>query len=160
MYVCRWRVTSVPHQLFVSAFTKAKRGSFAMKHTFFSRLGITAFLGLIVGSFILAGCGGSITNGTSGSANCSGLPPLAKKAHYRIGFSQEVNNAPWRIAETTSVQEAASAAGDTVVYTDAQNSDSKQVSDIQSIIAQHPDVLLISPLTESGEVSAIPQSHA
>lgn len=131
-----------------------------MKHTLFSRLGLIAFLSLVVGSFILAGCGGSNGPGASTSASCSGLPPLAKKDHYRIGFSQEVDNAPWRIAETTSVQEAASAAGDTVIYTDAQNSDSKQVSDIQSIIAQHPDVLLISPLTESGEVSAIQQAQA
>lgn len=131
-----------------------------MKHTLFSRLGMLAFLSLVIGSFILVGCGGSNGPGASTSANCSGLPPLAKKDHYRIGFSQEVDNAPWRIAETTSVQEAASAAGDTVIYTDAQNSDSKQVSDIQSIIAQHPDVLLISPLTEDGEVSAIQQAHA
>ena len=76
-----------------------------------------------------------------------------------IGFSQEVNNSPWRIAETTSVEEQASAHGDTVIYTDAQNSDSKQVSDIQSIIAQHPDVILIAPLTEDGEVSAIQQAR-
>lgn len=131
-----------------------------MKHSFFSRLGMFAFLGLILGGLVLTGCGGSGGSGASASSNCTGLPPLAKKAHYRIGFSQEVDNAPWRIAETTSVQEAASAAGDTVIYTDAQNSDSKQVSDIQSIIAQHPDVLLISPLTEDGEVSAIQQAHA
>ncbi len=131
-----------------------------MKHAFFSRLGMFAFLSLVLGGLVLTGCGGSSGSGATASSNCSGLPPLAKKAHYRIGFSQEVDNAPWRIAETTSVQEAASAAGDTVIYTDAQNSDSKQVSDIQSIIAQHPDVLLISPLTEDGEVSAIQQAHA
>jgi ribose transport system substrate-binding protein len=132
-----------------------------MKHYIFSRFGISSLLGLILGSMLLVACGGS-SGGTGGTAstNCNGLPPLPKKAHYRIGFSQEVDNAPWRIAETTSVQEAASAAGDTVIYTDAQNSDSKQVSDIQSIIAQHPDVLLISPLTEDGEVSAIQQAHA
>lgn len=131
-----------------------------MKHSMFSRLGITAFLSLIALSMVLVGCGSSSGTGASPSANCANLPPLPKKAHYRIGFSQEVDNAPWRIAETTSVQEAASAAGDTVIYTDAQNSDSKQVSDIQSIIAQHPDVLLISPLTEDGEISAIKQAHA
>ena len=50
------------------------------------------------------------------------------------------------------------ARGDTVIYTDAQNSDSKQVSDIQSIIAQKPDVILIAPLTQDGEVSAIKQA--
>src|SRR5262245_2959961 len=104
-----------------------------MKHYIFSRLSVFSVLSLIIGSLILVACGGSSGGtGSSASTNCNGLPPLPKKAHYRIGFSQEVDNAPWRIAETTSVQEAASAAGDTVIYTDAQNSDSKQVSDIQS----------------------------
>lgn len=133
-----------------------------MKHKLFLKLGLLPFIALVAFSFILAGCGGSNSPGTgaSTSASCGGLPPLPKKAHYRVGFAQEVDNAPWRIAETTSVQEAASAAGDTVIYTDAQNSDSKEVSDIESIIAQHPDVLLISPLTEDGEVSAILQAHA
>lgn len=131
-----------------------------MKHTIFSRFGLFTLLILVVGSFTLVGCGSSGGPGSSTSASCPGLPPLPKKAHYRVGFAQEVNNAPWRIAETTSVQEAASAAGDTVIYTDAQNSDSKEVSDIQSIIAQRPDVLLISPLTEDGEVSAILQARA
>jgi ribose transport system substrate-binding protein len=130
-----------------------------MKQTTLSRLGMFMFLSLVISS-ILVGCGSTSGPVVSTSANCAGLPPLPKKDHYRIGFSQEVDNAPWRIAETTSVQEAASAAGDTVSYTDAQNSDSKQVSDIQSIIAQHPDILLISPLTEDGEVSAIQQAHA
>lgn len=131
-----------------------------MKLNFFSRLSVLTFLGLIIGGMMLTGCGGSGGTGGTSSTSCTGPVPLPKKAHYRIGFSQEVDNAPWRIAETTSVQEAASAAGDTVIYTDAQNSDSKQVSDIESIIAQHPDVLLISPLTEDGEVSAIKQAHA
>jgi ribose transport system substrate-binding protein len=132
-----------------------------MKFKIFSRFGLTMLMSIVIGSALLAACGGGTgTPGSSTSASCGGLPPLPKKAHYRVGFSQEVNNAPWRIAETTSVQEAASAAGDTVIYTDAQNSDSKQVSDIQSIIAQHPDVLLISPLTEDGEISAIQQAHA
>jgi len=129
-----------------------------MGHGKILRSGLTFVMGLFMLGFILTACGS--TGSTTAAANCTGAVPLAKKAHYRIGFSQEVDNSPWRIAETTSVQEAASAAGDTVIYTDAQNSDSKQVSDIQSIIAQHPDVLLISPLTEDGEISAIKQAHA
>ncbi len=131
-----------------------------MKQSIILKLGVFTFLALVSFSIILVGCGSPGGTGSSTSVSCPNLPTLPKKAHYLIGFSQEVDNAPWRIAETTSVQEAASAAGDTVIYTDAQNSDSKQVSDIESIIAQHPDVLLISPLTEDGEVSAILQARA
>lgn len=127
-----------------------------MKRKQFFSLNLVALLFML----LLSACGGSSSgSGNTASASCSGLPPLPKKAHYKIGFSQEVNNAPWRIAETTSVEEEASKRGDTIIYTDAQNSDSKQVSDIQSLIAQKPDVLLISPLTEDGEVSAIKQAH-
>ena len=39
--------------------------------------------------------------------------------------------------------------------TDAGGQDAKQVSDIQSLISQQVNVLIIAPLTESGEVSAI-----
>jgi ribose transport system substrate-binding protein len=131
-----------------------------MKHKVFVKLGLLSFIALVAFGIVLTGCGGSSGPGATTSTSCTSLPTLPKKAHYRVGFSQEVDNAPWRIAETTSVQEAASAAGDTVIYTDAQNSDSKQVSDIESIIAQHPDVLLISPLTEDGEISAIQQARA
>jgi galactofuranose transport system substrate-binding protein len=152
-------VASVTQRGIVSPFAQGKRGSLAMKHKIFLKLGLLPFVALVAFGFILSGCGGSST-GASTSTSCTSLPTLPKKAHYRVGFSQEVDNAPWRIAETTSVQEAASTAGDTVIYTDAQNSDSKQVSDIESIIAQHPDVLLISPLTEDGEISAIQQARA
>ncbi|GCE09237.1 ABC transporter substrate-binding protein [Dictyobacter aurantiacus] len=131
-----------------------------MRQRTFLHHGIPLVLALFLFSTFLIACGGDNTSGNASSSGCSSPPKLAKKSHYRVGFSQQVNNAPWRIAETTSVQEEASRRGDTVIYTDAQNSDSKQVSDIQSIIAQHPDVLLIAPLTEDGEVSAIKQAAA
>ena len=131
-----------------------------MNHRGFLRFSLPAMMGVLILGTLITACGGGSTASSGGSGSCSSPPPLTKKAHYRIGFSQEVNNAPWRIAETTSIEEEASKYGDTVIYTDAQNSDSKQVSDIQSIIAQHPDVILIAPLTEDGEVSAIKQAAA
>jgi galactofuranose transport system substrate-binding protein len=130
-----------------------------MGHGKFLRTGMSMLMGLFILGSLLAACGGSGSGTTStGSGGCSSPPKLVKKAHYKVGFSQQVNNAPWRIAETNSVLGAIKSHGDTAIFTDANNSDSKQVSDIQSIIAQHPDVLLISPLTESGEVSAIKQA--
>lgn len=132
-----------------------------MNHRRFPRFSVPVMIGTVILGMLITACGGGgTTTSGSGSSSCSSPPQLPKKAHYRIGFSQEVNNAPWRIAETTSIEEEASKNGDTVIYTDAQNSDSKQVSDIQSIIAQHPDVILIAPLTEDGEVSAIKQASA
>ncbi|MDQ2716031.1 MAG: substrate-binding domain-containing protein, partial [Chloroflexota bacterium] len=135
-----------------------------MKHILFSKVRVSLLLLMLVGGFILASCGGSSTgnNGSpaNGTTGCSSPPKLVKKAHYKVGFSQEVTNSPWRVAETNSIKTEAAKRGDQVIVTDAQNSDSKQVSDIQSIIAQKPDVLLVAPLTEQGEVSAIKQAAA
>ena len=134
-----------------------------MGHSKFLRTSFSMLISVLFLGFALAACGatgGSTASSSSGGCSSSGALTIPKKDHYRIGFSQEVNNSPWRIAETTSIEEEASAHGDTVIFTDANNSDSKQVSDIQSIIAQKPDVLLIAPLTEDGEVSAIKQARA
>ena len=132
-----------------------------MGHGKFLRTSMSMLMGLFILGSLLAACGSTGSGGGStstGSGGCSSPPKLAKKTHYKVGFSQQVNNAPWRIAETNSVLGEIKSHGDTPIFTDANNSDSKQVSDIQSIIAQHPDVLLISPLTENGEVSAIKQA--
>ncbi|MDQ2902825.1 MAG: ABC transporter substrate-binding protein [Ktedonobacteraceae bacterium] len=135
-----------------------------MKHILFSKVRVSLLLLTLVGGFILASCGGGSTGGNgspgNGTTGCSSPPKLVKKAHYKVGFSQEVTNSPWRVAETNSIKTEAAKRGDQVIVTDAQNSDSKQVSDIQSIIAQKPDVILIAPLTEQGEVSAIKQAAA
>jgi ribose transport system substrate-binding protein len=130
-----------------------------MGHSKFRYSSFSVLIGILIIAFSLSACGG--TSGSTASSGCSASspPPLAKKDHYRIGFSQEVNNSPWRIAETTSIENQIKQHGDTPIVTDAQNSDSKQVSDIQSIIAQHPDLILIAPLTENGEVSAIKQAR-
>ena len=95
-----------------------------MNHRGFLRFSLPAMMGVLILGMLITACGGGSTASGGGSGSCSSPPPLAKKAHYRIGFSQEVNNAPWRIAETTSIEEEASKNGDTVIYTDAQNSDS------------------------------------
>ncbi|MBC7545398.1 MAG: hypothetical protein H7338_21945, partial [Candidatus Sericytochromatia bacterium] len=41
----------------------------------------------------------------------AGLPPLAKKATYKVGFSQVESNNPWRIAETKSMRDEAAKRG-------------------------------------------------
>ena len=35
------------------------------------------------------------------------LPPLAKKASYKVGFAQTDSNNPWRLAQTESMQSEA-----------------------------------------------------
>jgi ABC-type sugar transport system substrate-binding protein len=121
---------------------------------------------------LLAGCGGgnggdNTASGDSGgscslvdaddpgnSAAPSGVPTadqapeLAAKPTYTVAFSQNASNNPWRLAETKSMQEEADKQGVQLTVTDANNQQSKQIADIQGLIAQKPDALFIAPITE------------
>ena len=67
-----------------------------------------------------------------------------------VAFSQmEMNNA-WRVAETNSIQEEAKARGVKLIYTDASGDTAKQVSDIEDIVSQNPDVIMIAPREYEG----------
>jgi len=75
-------------------------------------------------------------------------PKLTKKSTYNVAFSQNASNNPWRLAETASMKAEAKKLGYKLTVTDANNSQSKQIADVKSLIAQHPDVLFIAPITE------------
>src|SRR3954451_443381 len=83
------------------------------------------------------------------------LPPLKKKDHYKVGFAQTESNNPWRLAETASMQDEAKKRGDQLVYTDAQGSAAKQVSDVNSMIAQKVDMIFLAPREEKPLIPAI-----
>ncbi|KOV50854.1 sugar ABC transporter substrate-binding protein [Streptomyces sp. AS58] len=85
----------------------------------------------------------------------AGLPPLGQKDTYKVGFAQAESNNPWRIAQTKSMQDEAAKLGYQLVYTDAQGSAAKQVSDVSSMIAQGVDVIFLSLREEKPLVPAI-----
>jgi len=73
-------------------------------------------------------------------------PPLDKKDKYTVGFSQVGSNNPWRIAETNSMKQTfETELGWTLIATDANEDTNKQLSDIDSIIAQRPDIFIFPP---------------
>ncbi|MFC5596390.1 ABC transporter substrate-binding protein [Deinococcus cellulosilyticus] len=78
----------------------------------------------------------------------TGLPKLAVKAKYKIGFAQTESNNPWRIAQTKSMQDEAKKLGWQLVYTDAAGSAAKQVADVRSMIAQKVDAIFLAPREE------------
>jgi ribose transport system substrate-binding protein len=74
------------------------------------------------------------------------LPPLEEKDSYTVGFSQVGSNNPWRIAETESMQRTfEEELGWTLIMTDANEDTAKQLADIDSIIAQQPDIMIFPP---------------
>lgn len=88
------------------------------------------------------------------------LPPLAEKEVYKVGFAQSENNNPWRIAETNSFQDVAKECGWQLIVSDAASSASKQVSDVDSMIAQGVDVIFLPPREEKPLVPAVMKAKA
>ncbi len=82
-------------------------------------------------------------------------------ADITVGFSQMENNMPWRIAETNSMANEAEARGvGNYIYTDAQSDTAKQLTDIESLIAQGVDYLVIAPREAEGLESAMESAAA
>ncbi|MBA3337502.1 MAG: ABC transporter substrate-binding protein [Chloroflexia bacterium] len=72
-------------------------------------------------------------------------PPLAKKESYKVAFAQVGSNNPWRLGETKSMQDEAERLGHELIMTDANEDTSKQLADIDSLIAQKPDIFIFPP---------------
>lgn len=67
-----------------------------------------------------------------------------------IAFSQGDNGNSWRVTETEDVQRAVEERGYTFIWADAGADPSKQLSDVEDLLAQSPDLLILDPVeTES-----------
>ena len=74
---------------------------------------------------------------------------------YVVGFSQMESNNPWRIAQTKSLRDEAAKQGVSLVVTDAQSQTSKQVSDVEDLIARRVNVILLAPREYDGLAPAL-----
>ncbi|MFN7023565.1 MAG: ABC transporter substrate-binding protein [Pseudorhizobium sp.] len=92
---------------------------------------------------------------TSFGLNAQELPKLEKKETYKVGFAQTESNNPWRIAQTNSMKAEAEKLGHQLVYTDAAGSAAKQVSDVNSMIAQGVDLIFLAPREEKPLIPAV-----
>ncbi len=78
-----------------------------------------------------------------------GMAQAADKA-LTIGFAQTGAESEWRTANTDSVKAAATAAGVTLKFSDAQQKQENQIKAIRSFIAQKVDVIILAPLVATG----------
>lgn len=104
---------------------------------------------LLAVALITASCnrqGGETSGGNTGGA------PGGKKT---VGFSQMENNGPWRIAETKSMRDEAAKRGYELVVTDAQSQTSKQVSDVEDLIARRVSAIFLAPREFEGLAPAL-----
>ena len=74
-----------------------------------------------------------------------------------VGFSQMENNNPWRIAETNSMRQEAARRSERfdLVVTDAQGQTSKQVSDVEDLVARGVDAIFLAPREYEGLAPAL-----
>jgi ABC-type sugar transport system substrate-binding protein len=77
-----------------------------------------------------------------------------------VGFSQMEMNNPWRIAETKSIQDEAKKRGIQLVYSDAQGQTSKQVSNVEDMIARQVDYIVLAPREYEGLTPALESAKA
>jgi ribose transport system substrate-binding protein len=139
-------------------------------------------------ALVLTGCGKSETSGSTASSDATGgaqqLATAAPDAaagggegctleqygveegldlkEMVVGFSQSEKEAnPFRIAETQSIRDEAEAVGvKKLLVTNAQTQLSKQISDIQDMIAQGAQALIIAPLNSTGLEPALEAAKA
>ena len=105
-------------------------------------------IGLVV---LLAACSGGEPK--SGAEN-GGAKPIV------LGFSQIGAESEWRTANTRSIQEAATAAGITLRFSDAQQKQENQIKALRSFIAQRVDVIAFSPVVETGWETVLREAKA
>ncbi|HEX8398616.1 MAG TPA: ABC transporter substrate-binding protein [Pyrinomonadaceae bacterium] len=97
-------------------------------------------------ALVLAGCNRSGGQGSGGGGGDK------KKI---VGFSQMENDGPWRIAETKSMREEAAKRGYELIITDAQKQTSKQISDVEDLVARGVSAIFLAPREFEGLAPAL-----
>jgi galactofuranose transport system substrate-binding protein len=105
-------------------------------------------------TLLQAGAGAALLGVTARHAFAQ-YPKMKEKATYKAGFAQSESNNPWRLAETASMKAEAEKLGWQLVYTDAASSAAKEVSDVNSLIAQGVDVIFLVPREERPLIPAV-----
>lgn len=67
-----------------------------------------------------------------------------------VGYSQIGAESGWRMANTKSIQDEAAKRGIDLRFSDAQQKQENQIKALRSFIAQGVDVIMVSPVVESG----------
>lgn len=84
-------------------------------------------------------------------SGCAGKQePPAEAASVVVGFSQLGSESSWRIANTASMEQAAKDAGFGLMMENANQKQEKQIDAIRSFIAYQVDVIVFSPIVETG----------
>ena len=114
---------------------------------------LTLVLSLVM-IFAFIGCTKETPNTQTGDNGAAG----GKK--YKVGLSMNTLNNPFFVDAKNGVQKAADENNVELIVTDAQNSAATQVSDIENLIAQKPDLIIIDPADSDAIVAAVESCNA
>jgi ribose transport system substrate-binding protein len=107
------------------------------------------FLLILAVALIFGGC--AEQGGNTAQTNA----PKSEGKKKIIGFAQMGNDNPWRIAQTKSMRDEAAKRGYEIISTDAQGQMSKQVSDVEDLIARRVDAIFLPPQQFEGIAPAL-----
>ena len=82
---------------------------------------------------------------------CAGKQePAGDNSSVVVGFSQLGSESSWRIANTVSMEQAAKESGYSLMTDNANQKQEKQIDAIRSFIAYRVDVIVFSPIVQTG----------
>lgn len=110
---------------------------------------VLSLIAMLIVTFVFVSCERKPAGGGG-----SGTREGGKKV---VGFAQSETDNPWRIAETKSMQDEAAKRSDKYefVLTNAQGQTSKQVSDVEDLIARRVDAIFLVPREAEGLTTAL-----
>src|SRR3954451_8032616 len=79
---------------------------------------------------------------------------------FVVGFSQMEHNNPWRLAQTASMKDEAAKRHHELVVTDAQGQTSRQVSQVEDLVARRVNLILLAPREYEGLAPALQAAKA
>jgi ABC-type sugar transport system substrate-binding protein len=94
-------------------------------------------------------------------AFATGLPLAAQAADKIVlGFAQVGAESEWRTANSASIKDAATKAGITLKFSDAQQKQENQIKAIRSYIAQKVNVIAFAPVVTTGWDTVLKEAKA
>jgi ribose transport system substrate-binding protein len=95
-----------------------------------------------------------------GAALLAGACRRQDSGAFVVGFSQMEHNNPWRLAQTASMKAEAAKRNYELVVTDAQGQTSRQVSQVEDLVARRVDLILLAPREFEGLAPALQAAKA
>lgn len=106
-------------------------------------------LAAVMAAAMVAGCG------TSSGKDTGGKKGKASKAHITIGFSSKTNSDTFVKAIADAAQKEADNKGAKLIMADAEGDVNKQISDVETMIAQQVDALVVIPQDVEGSAPVV-----